>query len=207
MEFLVSQSQLEFILIEQKKDIGIEDSLKRMKSFTNNMVSKVLKLYDINLKMFLTWGTSIAGLVMPLDNFLRSGNFDLTENERFLVLCGVAFVIFFEGRRGMTKLLMKIKEKGLENPFNVALMKGYQLKDSFSDFLKSTKVVTSQFLEIVSYAFLIPIIVDIQNIASKTSDVKETAILIAERLASSGVVLLSKELLITLFRKLIKKFQ
>lgn len=207
MEFLITESQLQLILSEQKNDDNISGSLKRMKSFTNNMVNKILKTYDINLKMFLTWGTSIAGLVMPLNEFLKSGNFSLSESERYLVLSGIAFLIFFEGKRGINKVLNKIKEEGLEEAFDAALMKAYQLKDSFASFLRSTRVITSQVLEIVSYSFLIPIIGDIQDLANSSADVRQTALMIAERLAASGVVLLSKEILFLMFKKLIKKLQ
>ncbi len=207
MEFLITESQLQLILSEQKNDDNLSGSLRRMKSFTNNMVSKILKTYDINLKMFLTWGTSIAGLVMPLNEFLRTGNLNLSESERYLVLSGIAFLIFFEGKRGINKVLSKIKEEGLEEVFDATLLKAYQLKDSFTTFLRSTRVITSQVLEIVSYAFLIPIIGDIQDLASSSTDIKESALMIAERLAASGVVLLSKEILYLLFKKLIKRLQ
>jgi hypothetical protein len=207
MEFLISQSQLNLILNEQKNDDVLSSSLKKMKSFTNNMVGRVLKTYDINLKMFLTWGTSIGGLVMPLNEFLKSGNFDLSESERYLVLSGIAFLIFFEGKRGLGKILTTIKENGLEEAFDAGLLKAYQLKDSFTNFLRSTKVITSQVLEIISYAFLIPIIGDVQNMAGDVTNITESSIMIAERLAASGAVLLSREVLISLFKKLFKKLQ
>jgi hypothetical protein len=207
MEFLISQSQLNLILNEQRNDDVLSSSLKKMKSFTNNMVGRVLKTYDINLKMFLTWGTSIGGLVMPLNEFLKSGNLDLSESERYLVLSGIAFLIFFEGKRGLNKILTTIKENGLEEAFDAGLLKAYQLKDSFTNFLRSTKVITSQVLEIISYAFLIPIIGDVQNMAGDVTNITESSIMIAERLAASGAVLLSREVLVSLFKKLFKKLQ
>lgn len=207
MEFLISQSQLNLILNEQRNDDSLSSSLKKMKSFTNNMVGRVLKTYDINLKMFLTWGTSIAGLVMPLNEFLKSGNFDLSESERYLILSGIAFLIFFEGKRGIGKILTTIKENGLEEAFDAALLKAFQLRDSFTKFLRSTKVLTSQFLEIISYAFLIPIIGDVQNIAVDTSNISESAVMIAERLVASGAILLSREILVAAFKKILKRLQ
>lgn len=207
MEFLISQSQLNLILNEQRNDDSLSSSLKKMKSFTNNMVGRVLKTYDINLKMFLTWGTSIAGLVMPLNEFLKSGNFDLSESERYLILSGIAFLIFFEGKRGIGKILTTIKENGLEEAFDSTLLKAFQLRDSFTKFLRSTKVLTSQFLEIISYAFLIPIIGDVQNIAIDTSNISESAIMITERLVASGAVLLSREILVAAIKKILKRLQ
>jgi hypothetical protein len=103
--------------------------------------------------------------------------------------------------------LTTIKENGLEEAFDAGLLKAYQLKDSFTNFLRSTKVITSQVLEIISYAFLIPIIGDVQNMAGDVTNITESSIMIAERLAASGAVLLSREVLVSLFKKLFKKLQ
>jgi hypothetical protein len=62
-------------------------------------------------------------------------------------------------------------------------------------------------LEIISYAFLIPIIGDVQNMAGDVTNITESSIMIAERLAASGAVLLSREVLVSLFKKLFKKLQ
>jgi len=104
MEFLVTEAQLQKIIEQSGGKNQFSENLKRMKAFTNNMVNRVLKVYGINLKMLLTWGTSIAGLVMPLDNFIKSTNFNISESERYLVLCGVALVIFFEGNVGVVPI-------------------------------------------------------------------------------------------------------
>ena len=207
MEFILTESQLLRIIKENRSDDNLTNSLKRMSSYAHNLVNRVAKTYDLNLRMFLTWGVSIAGLVMPLDDFIKTNNFNLKENEIYLILAGVAFVIFFEGKRGMTKVLSKIKEKGLEDVFNEVLIKGLQLKDSFLQFLKSTRVISGQLLEIISYAFLIPIIVDIQNYISETTTINEATILVSERLLASGVVLLSKEFLQQIISKIIKRLQ
>lgn len=207
MEFIITESQLLKIIKENKNEDDLTTSMKRMSSYMNNLVNKVLKSYDINLKMLLTWGTSIAGLVMPLDEFIRTSNFNISENQKYLVLAGVAFVIFFEGKRGMSKILNKIKEDGLEDVFDLVFLKGLQLKDAFSSFLRSLRIVSSQLLEIISYAFLIPIAADIQNYIIDSTNLTETAKLITERLLASGVILLSKEFLFDLIRRILKKLQ
>jgi hypothetical protein len=207
MEFILTESQLLRLIKESKNEDDLTSSLKRMTSYMNNLVNRVLKTYEINLKMFLTWGASIAGLVMPLDEFIKTGNFNLTESQKYLILAGVAFVIFYEGKRGMTKILSKIKEEGLEEVFDVVLLKGFELRDAFLNFLRSFRIVSSQLLEIVSYAFLIPIILDIQNYATDSTNITETTILITERLLASGAALVSKEFLFELIRKLIKRLR
>lgn len=207
MEFILTESQLLRLIKENRSEDNLSNSLKRMSSYTNNLINRISKTYGINLRMFLTWGVSIAGLVMPLDDFIKTKNFELDENEIYLILAGVAFVIFFEGKRGMTKILGLIKEKGLGDIFDEVLSKGLQLKESFTKFLKSIKVISGQLIEIISYAFLIPIVVDIQNYISETTTINEATILVSERLLASGVVLLSKEFLQQIISKIIKRLQ
>lgn len=208
MEFILTESQLLMCIRESKQDSEfLSSSMKKMDSYMKNMVNRVFKTYELNLKMLLSWSTSIGGMIMPLDEFIKTGNFDLNENQRYLVLAGVAFLLFFEGKRGMVRVLNKIKEEGLEEVFDLTFLKGIQLKDSFVNFLRSARIVSSQFLEIISYTFLLPIIVDIQNLSSGSVDLKETALLITERLIASGLVLISREVLYNVIRKLIKKFQ
>ena len=36
--------------------------------------------------MLLTWGASVGGLMMPLDNYIKSGNFNLNDREEILIL-------------------------------------------------------------------------------------------------------------------------
>ena len=95
MDFLINESQLRAILQEQDES-RMSDNVKEMYSFTKNLVNRVSKIYGLNLKMLLTWGTAVGGLVMPLDQFIRQGNFELTDDQRFLVLAGIAFIMFFE---------------------------------------------------------------------------------------------------------------
>jgi hypothetical protein len=157
--------------------------------------------------MLLTWGTSVGGMVMPLDNFIKTGNFDLTEDQQNLILVGIAMFIFYEGKTATNKVLKKIKEEGLQDTFKVVLEKAKKLKTVFAEFLKSANVITGGFLETVAYSFLIPIITDIYSMAIDSVNMKQTSILIAQRLVSTGVVLLTVEVLSVAIRKIIRKFK
>jgi len=206
MDFLISESQLRTILMEEDNS-KLSNNMKQLYTFTNDIVNKVIKNYGLNVKMLLTWGTSVGGLVMPLDNFIRNNNFDLTDNQRALVLIGVAFAVFFENKRGFTSILKKIKEEGLEETFLEVVSKGKELKNSFLRFLDSCRITSGAVLDTVAYSFLIPIIADIYSLSADTSNVNETALLIAERLIASGAVILSKELLSSGLKKIVRKFK
>ena len=206
MDFLINESQLRTILQEQDES-RMGDSVKEMYSFAKNLVIRVGKVYGLNLKMLLTWGTAVGGLVMPLDQFIKSGEFNLSDDQRYLVLAGIAFILFFDNKKGIVDVLKKIKEEGLEEVFKKTLDKGKELKSSFKGFLFSLNVSVGSFMDIVAYAFLIPIILDIQNIAESSVDPKEAGLLIAERLVSSGIVVIGAQALSQVIRKIIQKLK
>lgn len=206
MEFLITEQQLKVIL-EQQDNSQMTDYMKTLYTFTSNMVRKVSKVYNLNLKMLLTWGTSVGGMVMPLDNYIKTGNFNLTDDQRMLVLSGVVFILFFEGRRGLKKILDKIKEEGIQEQFENAINKANELKNAFKDFMETVISSTVIFSETIAYSFLIPIITDIAEIAHKTTNIKEAATNIAERLIASGVVIVGREALISIIRKLLRKLK
>ena len=206
MEFLITESQLKKILTEQER-FRMDGYVKQLNSFTKQIVNRVLKSYGLNLRMLLTWGTSVGGMVLPLDRYLRTGNFDLTDNQRMLVLAGIAFTLFFETKSPLSKLLKLIKEEGLSDVYKVGLNKGKQLKESFLNFMSSVNVSTGSFMDTVAYSFLIPIITDIQEAAMNGGDPKETAIMIAQRLSASGVVIIGSQVLSRTIKKIIDRIK
>jgi hypothetical protein len=206
MDFLINESQLRAILQEQDES-RMNDYMKTMYSFTKNLANRVGKVYGLNLKMLLTWGTAVGGLVMPLDQFIKSGNFDLSDDQRYLVLAGVAFILFFDNKKGLVDVLEKIKSEGLEEVFRATLEKGKDLKSAFKGFLSSINVSVGSFMDTVAYAFLIPIIVDIQTIAEGSIDPKDAGLLIAQRLISSGIVVVGVQVLSQVIRKIVEKLK
>jgi hypothetical protein len=206
MEFLITESQLRALLTEEEKSM-LGSYMKQLNTFTKQIVNRAFKSYGINLRMLLTWGTAVGGMVIPLDQFLRNQNFDLTEDQRMLVLAGLAFSLFFETKRPSMKLFSVIKEEGLEEIFKVGLRKGSQLKEAFLNFMSSVGTGSSSFIDTIAYSFMIPIITDIQSVIMETQDIDEAAILIAERLIASGVVLMSSQALTETVKRILEKLK
>jgi hypothetical protein len=176
-----------------------------MNDYTVNLVKKLKTFYGLNFKMLLTWGASVGGLMMPLDNFIKSGNFNLDNQQEILILGAVASILFSENQRNITTLLKKIKEDGLTDVFQIILNKGEELKTSFVEFLKSLKVSIGSFMEMTAYAFLIPILFDILNVADQSTSIRQGSLLIAERIIASGVIFIAREAIYNLIRKIIKR--
>jgi hypothetical protein len=206
MDFLINESQLRVILQEQDQS-KMSDYMKELYSFTSNLVNKAKKTYGLNLKLLLTWGASVGGLVMPLDNFIKTGRFDLTDEQATLILIGVACTYFYDNVKTLKSILTKIKEEGLEDTFKEVLIKSRNLRDSFFNFMKSANVALGSTLELVTYSFLIPIIGDIQSAIMEGADLQTTSMTIAKRLVASGVVLIGQIALTDTIKKILKKFQ
>jgi ABC-type Zn uptake system ZnuABC Zn-binding protein ZnuA len=98
-------------------------------------------------------------------------------------------------------------EEGLEDAFKSGLEKAKDLKESFKSFLSSINVTVSSFLDTVAYSFLIPIILDIQTVASGSTDLKESSIMIAERLIASGVVVVTAKVLASVIKKILERIK
>jgi hypothetical protein len=204
MEFLINESQLKLILNEQESS-RITESIKQMNDYTVNLVKKLKTFYGLNFKMLLTWGASVGGLMMPLDNFIKSGNFNLDDQQEILILGAVASILFSENQRNITTLLKKIKEDGLTDIFQIILNKGEELKTSFVEFLRSLKVSIGSFMEMTAYAFLIPILFDVLNVANQSTSIRQGSLLIAERILASGLIFIAREAVYNLIRKIIKR--
>jgi hypothetical protein len=205
MEFLITESQLKLILQEQDQS-KMSDYMKEMYSYTKNLVDKSKKIYGLNLKLFLTWGASIGGFVLPLDNFIKTGRFELNDVEQTLILIGIACSIFYDNSRTLKLIYKKIKEHGLEDVFKEVLVKSKNLKSSFSRFLSSANVTVSSSLDLLAYSFLIPIITDILDASVNGGDIEIMSKTIAKRLIASGVVIVSQVFLSETIKKVIKKF-
>ena len=206
MEFLINESQLKLILQEQNKS-KMNDYMKTLYSFSNNLVNRAAKKYGLNLKLLLTWGASMGGLVMPLDEYLRTGNFNITETQKVLILIGISAIFFYDNKKALESILVKIKEEGLEEPFKRALSKAEELNEAFTNFLQSLNVSLGNSLDLISYSFLIPIVADLQTIASGSDSIENAAKIIATRLFASGVVIVGTEALTKVIEKVLNRFK
>jgi hypothetical protein len=206
MDFLINESQLRIILQEQDRS-NMSDNMKELYSFTSNLITRAKKNYGLNLKLLLTWGASVGGLVMPLDNFIRTGRFELTEPQATLILIGVACTYFYDNTKTLKLIHDKIKEEGIQDTFKEVLIKAKNLKESFGKFLNSANITLGSTMELLTYSFLIPIISDIQEVSYSGDNVGLAAVTIAKRLLASGVIIVSRIALTDVIRHIIKKFR
>lgn len=206
MNFLISENQLKVLVSEGLKS-SIDDDMKILNAFSHNLINRVKRRYGLNLKLLLTWGTSFGGLVLPLNNFIEKGSFNLDENQVALLLLGVAAVLYFDNKSLIKKIFSKIKEENLESEFETVLGKGFELRRAFMNFMQSLDTSVRSFSEIVSYAFLVPIVTDIYDAAMKIDSVGVATENVTERLLASGVILVGSEILHEVIKSIIKRMK
>jgi hypothetical protein len=204
MNYIITEHQMK-IITEGVTGSKFSENMKRLYSFSTRILSKVEKKYGLNLRLLSTWGPAVGGFVMPLDNFIKTRNFNFTEQQTALVLAGVAATIFLDNTPTLKKVLNKIKEEGLVDGFKEVLNQAKELKKVFVRFIESLSTSINSISEIISYSFLIPIVGDIQSMLGKNPDIMESSKLIGERLLSSGVVIVGAVTLIEVINKILKR--
>ncbi len=179
MDFLITESQFNYLIENKDTDI-IEKNISELDSFSKKIYSDAKRKFGIDLKLLLTWGTAVGGLVAPLDNFIKTSDLSVTDDQASLILIGIITTLFFDNEELFSKVYTKIKEEGIEKQFMTVLRKGQDLKKSFINFLLSLNISINNISGLIRYSFLIPIISDLQNYVSDVSDVTETAKMISQ---------------------------
>lgn len=205
MDFLITESQFNYLVENKDTDI-IEKNISELESFSKKIYSNAKRKFGIDIKLLLTWGTAVGGLVAPLDNFIKTSNLSVTDDQATLILIGVVATLFFDNEDLFKKVYKKINEEGIEEQFMSVLKKGQDLKKSFINFLLSLNISINNISGLIRYSFLIPIISDLQDYISDASDITETAKMISARILASGAVLVSSDILYQLIRRILRKF-
>lgn len=201
MDFIINKNQLNLILEENEKN-KLVNNLKILNDFSKDLISDTSKTFLINTKIFITWGTSIAGFLYPVDNFIRTNYVDISDTNRNLILIGVFMMLFFNTREDTRRIVNKIFRLGFKNEFKQIFKKSKELRDSFKSFLRGLNITVDQTVELISYSFLIPIVGDITSILNDPSTTAENIELIAKRILGSGLVSLGYNSLKLILKRL-----
>jgi len=189
---------MKYIIKESQKQIILEAINDRIKEVQENGVELTKKIVEdtkthvsINLKMMLTWGAAIGGFMSPIMQWLNGQVPELTEKDSSLIAAGIASVIFFQERSFTKSIIKKIKEDGLEESFKLGAIKANQLKTVLAGFLKSLNLSAFSVTNMLSYAFLVPIIPMIYDAISEGIwDMKDTEMLV-KSLSAFGLITIS----------------
>jgi hypothetical protein len=205
MKLIISENQYNKLILESSKD-SLTDFLSDLKEFASTVIEKTQSEVGINLKMLTIWGAGVGGIMVPLNEFIENGNFNLNDFQTASILCATAAILYGESKGVINELVKVIKDEKVTDAFEVVLNKGVKLKRVFLDFVQSLNMTLSSVSNIMSYAFIIPIlplIWEISQTGVTSQGIKEIVI----RLMSFGLTAITGNTLRELFTKLINRFR
>jgi hypothetical protein len=205
MEYILTESQFQKLILESRNQ-DITQSLKELYQEGKKLLEECAETWGLNAKFLVTWGASLGGMILPLKNWLEDNHPELTHEQMILLVLGVACNYFYDNETFIRKVVKKIKDEGLLNIFRELYDKAEQMKRALGEFLNSLKVTANTMYSILSYAFILPILGDIYNLA-EGEDMVETTKLIVQRILASGVVLIVGAALNHLVSKIVKRLR
>ncbi len=163
MEIIITESQYIKLLVE-KNETEIANIFTKYKNITNTIFSDVKKQYKIDFTFLGTWGSVIGGFIGPISEYMSGKYANLSETDITLISFGIILTFFSSNTEKLQKVLKLIKEKQIVTFFDIAIMKAYDLKNSFLDFLSSLNLTMSKVSNMIAYAFLIPLMPILKNV-------------------------------------------
>ena len=205
MDIIISESQKNRLIIESKSQ-EIPHKIKRAKGFANKVLSEVRNQLSHDLKFIMTWGSSIGGVMHPLNEFIKGEYPELNQFDVSLIIVGAVSIVYFNSEEVFKEVKEKLKNKGALEALKSATKKSLELKETFVKFLNSLNLSLHQMTNIISYAFIIPILPSIYEMATSTEVSTGQIETVIKRIISSISVALSGVLVKELITKLIKRF-
>jgi hypothetical protein len=202
---LITERQRKKIIVENVSD-RITSEIESGYELVKDVLSKSAKQYNLDVQFLLTWGATIGGIIGPLNDYITGLNHPFTDEQVCLVLTGVIASLYYDNQKVIDKITDTIKKEGLLSLYTKTLKKGKELKNVFVKLIDSLNITTHKFTNIISYAFLIPILSILYNISSEdfsSSDVNE----IIKRIMAAGLVTISGNLLKEVVTKILKRFK
>jgi len=206
MNIIITEQQLKYILEQQKND-NLSSNINNLITFTKEILIQCKANYNIDLQLPENLNAAVGGFIMPLDNYIRTSEIELSDKQVSLILVGVISTLIIDNKPIYDQVLLKVKEDGLIGVFNNVLTKGKLLKKAFINFLLSLNLTSKNTATLLRYSFLIPIIMDLENLVQQSKNISETARLITDKIISTGAVSINSENLFTHINKILLRLK
>lgn len=164
MKILVTENQYRKLLLEESSN-EVKTKLEKMSDFFKMVNKEVKESIGMDLQFSASWGISIAGFIGPIVRFIKGEFAGLTKTDISLIATGIIFHTIFENKQNFKRVQEEISNRGLSEVLKLALDKAKTLKGVFTAFIHSFAIPALEALNILAYAFIIPILPDMLNFA------------------------------------------
>lgn len=205
LSIIITESQKRMILSESFNS-DLQNTLKKNYEFVKKIVSEAQEQIGVNLEFLMSWGATIGGFVGPINDYIEGRFPELTDLQLSLLITGVISSYYIDNKKIVKKIFQKIMDEGLENVMEITLKKSDELYNVFIKFIKSLGLTLHKVTNILSYAFVIPILPMLYQIALQGDMTDKDSLEIVHRLVGFGIITISGIVLRELIFKLLKRF-
>jgi hypothetical protein len=205
MNILITESQQRMLLIESIGD-ELGNVITQNESLGKSITHKIKEIIGVDKVGLLTFGATIGGFIAPVSQFIEGKFPHMSDVDISLLLTGVVATFFYNTPKLMDKIKSLISEKGLESEFEETLSKTKELYSSFFDFMESLNITLFKVSNVLGFAFLIPLLPYIHEIAQNnlsSDDIHK----IIKSVLSYGVITVSSVIFKEVMTKLIKRLR
>ncbi len=122
MKIILTESQYKKLLLENLSKESV-DKLKSLKVFFKQIQTEAKQQIFLDLGFLVTWGTSIAGFMKPVSDFMEGNYPELSQTDIALLTTGAILTYFTSNRESLGKVLDEIKNRSLIQEFDTMLDK------------------------------------------------------------------------------------
>lgn len=187
MKIIVNESQYKTILNEGLID-KISKELENLKRNTQKILSDMEKAYNFHIRFGLTYGAGIGAIFEPIMSFLSEKTPELTKYQIQMIALAAISIVFFENK-DIKNLQKKIDEEGLENELAEAVSYTSSLKTKIKRILEVMGMTFYRATDIVSYAFLLPLLTEINKIINLDIQLINYEMISRAILSATGIML------------------
>ena len=94
MNVLITEEQTKLILVEGMPDI-LSTIYEKSTDFSANLYKRIAKRLKFNLKILLTFGAGVGGLMQPLMDMLDGKFNGLTEDQKLLIVVATICIVYY----------------------------------------------------------------------------------------------------------------
>jgi hypothetical protein len=203
MNVLITEEQTKVILVEGMPDI-LSTIYEKSTDFSANLYKRISKRLKFNLKILLTFGAGVGGLMQPLMDLINNKFPQLTEDQKLLIIVGTICIVFNEGKDILKEIMPKIKEDGLENEFRYSVLKTKRLVTVFKGFLGTLGNSAAFLTDVMSYIYLIPLLGYLTIALQGNSLSPEQIETLVKTLAATGIMHVSTAALEEIVKRILK---
>lgn len=203
MNVLITEEQSKLLLTEGMSDI-LSTIYEKSTDFSASLYKRIAKRLKFNVKILLTFGAGVGGLMQPLMEMIDGRYPELSQDQKLLIVVAVICIIFNEGKEILKQILPQIKEEGIEREFRYSLTKAKKLMVVFKGFLATLGNSAAFLSDVMSYIYLIPLLGYLTIAIQGNSLSPEQIDAMVKTIAATGVLHVSTATIEEIVKRILK---